>query len=79
MRELSLYHFVVLPCLSVFAVSIYSAAQEKDGLLKIYFFDMGQGDSVYKGAPGRDLPTVFFRGKHHSQINLNLTSDKIKS
>ncbi len=50
-RQLSLTQIVVLLCLSVFAFSTHSTAQEKDGLLKIYFFDVGQGDSIFIEAP----------------------------
>lgn len=50
-RQLSLTHLVALLCLSVFTFSTYSTAQEKDGLLKVYFFDVGQGDSIFIEAP----------------------------
>ena len=50
-NQLKLTHLVILLCLSVFAFSTYSTAQEKDGLLKIYFFDVGQGDSIFIEAP----------------------------
>ena len=51
MRKFSLIHFVVLLCLSVFAFSTHSTASQKDGLLKIHFFDVGQGDSIFIEAP----------------------------
>ncbi|MEK7138784.1 MAG: ComEC/Rec2 family competence protein [Patescibacteria group bacterium] len=50
-KQLKLIHLVTLLCLSVFAYSTYSIAQEKDGLLKIYFFDIGQGDSILIETP----------------------------
>ncbi|MBI4158398.1 MAG: MBL fold metallo-hydrolase [Candidatus Yanofskybacteria bacterium] len=49
--RLKLYHLVIVFCLFVFAFSTYSIAQEKDGLLKIYFFDVGQGDAILIEAP----------------------------
>ncbi|MBI2068919.1 MAG: MBL fold metallo-hydrolase [Candidatus Yanofskybacteria bacterium] len=51
MRKFSLTHLVIILCLTVFAFSTHSAAQEKDGLLKIYFFDIGQGDAIFIEAP----------------------------
>ena len=50
-KHLKLTHLVVLLSLSVFVFSTYSTAQEKDGLLKVYFFDVGQGDSIFIEAP----------------------------
>lgn len=50
-RKLKLVHLVIFLCLSVFAFSTYSTAQEKDGLLKIYFFDVGQGDAIFVETP----------------------------
>jgi len=50
-KKLSLTHIVILLCLSVFTFSTYSIVQEKDGLLKIYFFDVGQGDAIFIEAP----------------------------
>ena len=50
-RQLSTTHLIILLCLSVFAFSTHSIAQEKDGLLKIYFLDVGQGDSIFIEAP----------------------------
>jgi len=50
-RKLSLIHLVLLLCLSVFAFSTHSAASQKDGLLKIYFFNVGQGDSIFIETP----------------------------
>ncbi len=44
-RKLSLVHLIALLCLVVFAYSTNSIASQKDGLLKIYFLDVGQGDS----------------------------------
>src|SRR3989344_5414768 len=50
-KQLGIIHLVVFLCLSVFAFSTYSTAQEKDGLLKVYFFDVGQGDAIFIEAP----------------------------
>src|SRR3989344_4391274 len=50
-KQLRLYHIVVILCLSVFAFSTYSIAQGKDGLVKIYFFDVGQGDAIFIETP----------------------------
>jgi competence protein ComEC len=50
-RRLKLIHLVILLCLAVFAFSTYSSAQEKDGLLKVYFFDVGQGDAIFIETP----------------------------
>lgn len=47
MKKLGLIHLVILLCLSVFAFSTKSIASQKDGLLKVYFFDVGQGDSIF--------------------------------
>lgn len=51
MRKISLIHLVILLCLSVFAFSTNSIASQKDGLLKIYFFDIGQGDAIFIETP----------------------------
>ena len=51
LTKLHLTHFVVLLCLAVFAFSINSIANQKDGLLKIYFFDVGQGDAIFIESP----------------------------
>jgi len=51
LKKISLVHIVILLCLFVFAFSTYSTAQEKDGLLKVYFFDVGQGDAIFIEAP----------------------------
>lgn len=50
-KQLKLIHLVILLCLSVFAFSTYSTAQEKDGLLKVYFLDVGQGDAIFVETP----------------------------
>ncbi len=46
-----LVHLIIIFCLSVFAFSTHSTASQKDGLLKVYFFDIGQGDSIFIEAP----------------------------
>jgi competence protein ComEC len=51
MRKLSLSHLVVFLCLSVFVFATYSIAKEKDGLLRVYFMDVGQGDAIFIEAP----------------------------
>lgn len=51
MRKLSLIHLVIILCLSVFAWSTHSTASQKDGLLGIYFLDIGQGDSIFIETP----------------------------
>lgn len=50
-KRLSVIHLVIVLCLSVLTFSTYSIAQEKDGLLKVYFFDVGQGDAIFIEAP----------------------------
>jgi len=55
-KKLKLIHLVIILCLSVFAVSTHGIASDKDGLLKIYFFDIGQGDSIFIETPsGRQI------------------------
>jgi len=51
LTKLKLTHFVVLLCLAVFAFSTNSIANQKDGLLKVYFFDVGQGDAIFIESP----------------------------
>ena len=50
-KQLKLIHLTILICLSVFAFSTNSTAKEKEGLLKIYFFDVGQGDGIFVETP----------------------------
>jgi len=50
-KQLKLIHLVIVSCLSVFAFSIHSTAQEKDGLLKVYFLEVGQGDAIFIETP----------------------------
>lgn len=50
-RKLSLTHLIIFLCLSVFAFSTNSIASQKDGLLKIQFFDIGQGDAIFIETP----------------------------
>ncbi len=55
-KQLNLSHLVIILCFSVLAYSTYSIAQEQDGLLKIYFFDVGQGDAIFLETPsGRQI------------------------
>jgi competence protein ComEC len=49
--KFSLFHILVLIILGTMAFSLATSAQEKDGLLKIYFFDIGQGDSIFIETP----------------------------
>lgn len=50
-KGLSAIHYIILLCLFVFAFSTHSIAQEKDGFIKIYFLDVGQGDAIFIEAP----------------------------
>lgn len=50
-RQLKLTHFIILLCLSVFAFSTYSTASQQDGLLKVYFLNVGQGDAIFIETP----------------------------
>lgn len=50
-RQLKFIHFIILLCLFVFTFSTHSIASQKDGLLKIYFLDVGQGDAIFIEAP----------------------------
>ena len=50
-KQLKLGHLVALLCLFVFAFSAHSIASNKDGLLRVYFLDVGQGDSVFVETP----------------------------
>ena len=50
-KQLKLIHVAILLGLFVFAFSTYSIASQKDGLLKIYFLDVGQGDAMFMETP----------------------------
>ena len=50
-KRFSLIHLVIILCLSVFSFSTHSIASQKDGLLKVYFLDVGQGDSIFVETP----------------------------
>ena len=50
-KKVGIAHFVVLLCLFVFAFSTHSIASQKDGLLKAYFLDVGQGDAIFIETP----------------------------
>ena len=55
-KRLKLIHLVIILCFSVFAFSTHSTASQKDGLLKIHFFDVGQGDAIFIETPsGRQI------------------------
>jgi len=45
-KNLNFIHVLIILILSVLAFSISSTANDKDGLLKVYFFDIGQGDGI---------------------------------
>jgi competence protein ComEC len=50
-KQLKLIHLVILLILSVFAFSTHSVASQKDDLLKVHFFDIGQGDAIFIESP----------------------------
>src|SRR3989344_2213858 len=50
-KQLNLIHIIILIVLGVLALNTSRAAGEKDGLLKVYFLDVGQGDSIFIEAP----------------------------
>lgn len=50
-KNLNIIHVIVILVLFVFALSTNSIASQKDGLLKVYFFDVGQGDAVFIETP----------------------------
>lgn len=50
-KQLKLIHLVILLSLFVFTFSTHSIASQKDGLLKIHFFDIGQGDAIFIESP----------------------------
>jgi beta-lactamase superfamily II metal-dependent hydrolase len=45
-KKVNFLHILILVILSVFVFSVSESASEKDGLLKVYFFDVGQGDAI---------------------------------
>lgn len=51
MRRISKYHIFILVILAVVAFNFSRAAGKKDGLLKVYFLDVGQGDAMFVEAP----------------------------
>lgn len=50
-RQLKFYHVVMVVCLGALFISTRSSSAEKDGLLKIYFLSVGQGDSEFIETP----------------------------
>lgn len=50
-KQLKLIYLVTILCLFVFAFSTNSIANQRDGLLKVYFLDVGQGDAIFIEAP----------------------------
>ncbi len=50
-KGLNLVHLIVFLCFGVFAWSTFSIASQKDGLLKVYFLDVGQGDGIFIETP----------------------------
>lgn len=50
-KNINIKHVVIGVCLLVLAVSTTSSANQKDGLLKIYFLDVGQGDAIFIETP----------------------------
>lgn len=55
-RQLKLFHLVTFLCLAVFTYSTNSIASQKDGLLKVYFLDVSQGDAIFIETPsGRQI------------------------
>lgn len=50
-KQLKLVHLVTILCLLIFAISTHGIALEKDGLLKIHFLDVGQGDAIFIESP----------------------------
>jgi len=53
-KKLNLWYIIALISLLVFALSTYSWANQRDGLLKVYFLDVGQGDSIFIESPTGD-------------------------
>lgn len=45
------YKTLILVCLLVLAIATGDAAGQKDGLLKVYFLDVGQGDAIFIETP----------------------------
>ncbi len=50
-RKIEIKHIAIFICLLVFAVATTAIAKDHDGLLKIYFLDVGQGDSEFIVTP----------------------------
>lgn len=50
-RRISLTHIVITLILAVIAVTSSRAVAGQDGLLKVHFFDIGQGDAIFIEAP----------------------------
>ena len=50
-KKINFWHLAIFICLLIFALATHSATSQKDGFLKVYFLDVGQGDSVFIETP----------------------------
>jgi competence protein ComEC len=50
-KKIEFLHVLILVCLVVFAFATTSLASQNDGLLKIYYLDVGQGDAALVVTP----------------------------
>lgn len=51
MRKIGLTHAIIFLCLLVFALNTHRTAAQKDGLLRVYMLNVGQGDAILIEAP----------------------------
>jgi competence protein ComEC len=58
MRKFGLSYLVLILCLLVIAFSTSRTAARKDGLLKVYFLDIGQGDAIFIESPNGNQALV---------------------